>query len=146
MLTLKINSDPLINQVELVSECIRKLCTLTPLDYETIEEINLCVVESVNNAVEHSYANQSGKEVQVKIDLQPDCLILDIIDTGIGLKDGKLPDIKLNEVDPKDIQNLPEGGWGLYIILNAVDEMDYFREGQTNTLKLCKHFSSQVPS
>ncbi|MEM7018596.1 MAG: ATP-binding protein [Pseudomonadota bacterium] len=139
-LTLLIDSDPAINHIELLSECMRKLCSLTPLDQKAIEDINLSLVEGVNNVIEHSYAYRPGEAVQVNVSLQPDRVIIDIVDTGAGLENGVLPQIQLNTFDPQDTQNLPEGGWGLFIMSNGMDELQYSRVDGTNTLTLCKLF------
>lgn len=139
-ITLTIDSK--LDNVALIGTAIQGLCTLTPLTATAIDDVQLCVVESVNNAIEHSYANQMNYLVEVTVSLFPDYLMIEIADTGEAMDASLLkfvtsPDI--TRLPP--LRKLPEGGWGLYIIKSRMDEVTYYSHKGLNILRLVKRFT-----
>lgn len=134
-ITLIIQSQ--FDNVALVGTAIQGLCTLTPLSLPAIDDVQLCVVESVNNVIEHSYANQVGYSVEIVIQLYSDSLAIEIKDTGVAMDKSLLHFV----TSPDITRKLPKGGWGLYIIKSRMDEVTYQTCDQTNILRLVKRFT-----
>lgn len=142
--TLTIDSN--LDNVSLVGVSIHGLCiTLTPLAPDAIDDVQLCVVEGINNVIEHSYVNQEGHPIAVIVTLQTDRIMLDIVDTGRGMDDPLRE--AFNATTPKSppIEDLPEGGWGLYIIKSKMDEVTYRTNNFTHILRLVKLFRKNCP-
>lgn len=141
--TLTIDSD--LNNVSLVGVSIQGLCMLTPLSAEETHDVQLCVVESINNVIEHSYTNQEGYQVAIVIYLLNDRIVLDIVDTGKGMDEHLRQVVNAPNVKIPPESDLPEGGWGLYIIKSKMDEVTYHTTDNTHILRLVKWFTPSVP-
>lgn len=113
------------------------LCTLfnTPLlrglaqdDRGTAE---IVLAEALNNIVEHAYAHHSG-EIEVVLLLHKNALICRIVDTGLPMPNGLLPAGLLAPMDQLD--DLPEGGFGWFLIRTLSQDLDYRRVDGRNQL------------
>lgn len=127
-----------LSHVALVGSSIQGLCSLTPLSQSIVNNVQLSTVEWINNVIEHSYTNQEGYLIEVVVNLHPNRLEIDIIDTGKGI-DPLLVDLtKNNEFDPTDLSTLPESGFGLIIIKKTMDEIIYKSDGHNHRLRMVK--------
>jgi anti-sigma regulatory factor (Ser/Thr protein kinase) len=73
----------------------------------------IAVTEALTNAVKHGRPLQGEASIVCEIELYDRQLRLRIIDGGRGFR---IPDRSLPNVNPHDIQSLPESGYGLPII------------------------------
>lgn len=85
--------------------------------------------EAFNNIAIHSYAGRPPGEVVVEISWSRDEIVMQITDDGASFD----PDV----VELPDLDALPEGGMGLFIIRSFMDEVDY-QAGPPNVLRLVK--------
>ncbi|MBI5479975.1 MAG: ATP-binding protein [Deltaproteobacteria bacterium] len=91
--------------------------------------------EAFNNAVLHAYEGTPGGTVEVSLDKEPARLVLRIADHG-------------RSFDPRgvaepDLDSLPEGGLGLYIMRSFMNEVDY-QPGDPNVLRLIKYLDGET--
>jgi serine/threonine-protein kinase RsbW len=91
--------------------------------------INLCVSESVNNAIYHGNKQDLNKHVTIFAECKDDYLLVEVADEGDGFNYMDLPDPTLSENLRK------EGGRGLYIIRNLVDQISFRNNGSIIQLK-----------
>ena len=130
----QIESD--FNQVPLVGITVHALCAAIPLPDVDAYQIEMCVVEAVNNAIEHTYENQPGRPIEVQLCIDIDTLILTVHDEGRGMPEQAIaPDL---DYDPEDLDTLPEGGMGLYLINSVMDDVSYKAGQEGNTLTMTK--------
>jgi serine/threonine-protein kinase RsbW len=85
--------------------------------------------EAFNNIAIHSYAGRPPGDVVVEISWTRDEIVMQITDEGQSFD----PD----QVELPDLDALPEGGMGLFIIRSFMDEVDY-QAGPPNVLRLVK--------
>lgn len=114
------------------------LAGLDPLDLheEDAAAIELVLAEVLNNIVEHAYsATPSKTKVQIKCELDADELSFTIHDWGLPMLDGQTPIGALPD-NETDMDDLPEGGFGWYIIKRLTREISYKRDGDKNCLTL----------
>lgn len=138
-LSLQIDSD--LGSVELLARAVRALCS-DKLDEETLNDVELSVVEAINNVIKHGYNGEKGSPVDVKVSIKADRVVLDIFDRAppmlASLFDSGTPaDF---DFDPEKLADLPEGGMGLALIKMTMDEVQYSSEGGVNRLTLTKLF------
>ena len=111
---------------------------LAPLDL-TVEEtgtVELVMAEVLNNIVEHAYADKpDGGTINMRCSKKPDGLTVFIKDTGKMMPDGKLPTGTLASLEV-DLDDLPEGGFGWFLIQNLAKDVTYERVGNQNVLKM----------
>jgi len=118
-----------------LSELLGQLGNLD-LDVEEAGTVELIVAEALNNICEHAY---SGQENAGPIDIEcvhgPGGLNLKIEDEGASMPDGRTPIGLQADVDV-EFADLPEGGFGWFLIKDLAKDVEYRREGQRNQLRL----------
>ena len=91
--------------------------------------IMLCVSESVNNAIYHGNKQDLNKHVTIFAECTDDYLLVEVADEGTGFNYEDLP-------DPTRTENIrKEGGRGLFIIKNLVDQISFRNNGSIIQLK-----------
>jgi len=133
---IKLIIDSDLSHVFLVGFSVNRICLEIPLSEVEAYQVEVCVVEAVNNTIKHAYGNEKGHEVEVLIDLDSERITFQICDTGVAMKAGKKPSL---EFDPDDRENFPEGGMGLFIMHEVMDEVSYSSSRGRNVLALTRH-------
>jgi serine/threonine-protein kinase RsbW len=86
--------------------------------------------EAFNNIAIHGYPDGPPGEVVVEIGWTHDEIVMKITDTGLSFDP--------EQVELPDLDALPEGGMGLFIIRSFMDAVDY-QSGPPNVLRLVKN-------
>jgi serine/threonine-protein kinase RsbW len=110
---LRIPAKP--EYITLVRLALSGLSRLRPLDEETLGDLKLAVTEACSNSVRHGYGNGREGTVQVSYELQPDRLVVEVVDDGPGFD----PELARGHGD-----ELNEGGLGIAIIRAVADEFE----------------------
>lgn len=130
--TLRIGSR--FDDVVLIGLSVRALCAAVPLDEQDARAVELCVVEAVNNAVEHAYRGEAGHWIDVVFQPVPGELRIDVCDRGERMDWTRVcRGAEACADDP-----YAEGGRGLFIMRSLMDEVGYGRRGGDNVLTLVK--------
>jgi serine/threonine-protein kinase RsbW len=79
-------------------------------------DLKLALTEAVSNSVRHAYGPNGDGSVDVRYELHPDRLGIEIVDDGEGF-DPEAP-------SEKDSEELTEGGLGIAIIKSIADEFE----------------------
>jgi anti-sigma regulatory factor (Ser/Thr protein kinase) len=115
---IRLTIDSHWESVALVGLCVRGVAT-SILSPSRVAEAELCVVEVVNNAIEHGYAGRAGQAVSVTLHLDhaEQSLVVVVSHRGLPPPAG-LGGTERLLVDPLDIplHDLPEGGYGLALL------------------------------
>ncbi len=140
---LIIDSD--FENVPLIGSAIRNLCSLIPFSDIESDQVELCLVEAVNNCIEHAYGKQKGHDVEVIVSLNQDGIVLEICDTGKAMDQSRLENIDMpfQEIDIEDLDSIPEEGRGLPIMKAVMDAMSYKTENRKNCLSMIKNTGSR---
>lgn len=107
------------------------IAELSPLEIssKSQEEIELVFCEVINNVVEHAYAGATDGEIAVSISYSDRGMMFDVRDWGYEMPEGELP--RGNLVNTAE---LPEGGFGWYLIRTLARDVRYRRRGDENRL------------
>lgn len=106
---------------------------------EAVDEIELSVVELVNNCIEHAYEESEDSQIFIEFKVFKEQLIIEVVDNGRGMNLALLESMNGDfNFDPDDLNNLPEGGFGLNIIKASMDDVAYERLSNSNHWKLIK--------
>lgn len=93
--------------------------------YEDIEDIKLAVGEACSNAVKHAYREDDKNGViSLECFVYPDRLQIVITDKGKGLNSAPVADQLAPIYAGRDIEEVKEGGLGLYLIHTLMDEVE----------------------
>lgn len=106
-----------------------------------VDEVQIALTEAVNNVVEHAYADAVPGDVRIRGELYPERLWISIQDGGAPFESGTLPEGKPADVNVPT-KDLPEGGFGWFLIRELASQVQYERSGGSNNLSLC--FEIQV--
>lgn len=121
--------------VSLLGKCVNGLASSLKFTVIESHNIELCIVEAVNNIIEHGYKSLPGNTINLTLRVNSNKLIIIISDKGI--KNINKPKKEL-DYNPNDIPNLPERGFGMYLINKIMDSMEYESVSDTNYLTLTK--------
>lgn len=106
------------------------------LDVEEAGTVQLVLAEVLNNILEHAYpsAGPTGS-IHVACRQAENGLNFRITDQGRAMPDGQTPLGMPQSVDV-DLMDLPEGGFGWFLIHSLAKDVVYERVGQSNQLCL----------
>ncbi|WP_164214636.1 anti-sigma B factor RsbW [Virgibacillus sp. YIM 98842] len=96
--------------------------------YEDIEDLKVAVSEAITNAVTHAYREKDGGEVTIGFGIYEDRLEVMVADHGgsFNIKEIK-SDIGPYE-ESENVENLREGGFGLFLINALMDKVQINNE------------------
>ena len=141
-LQLAIESN--LGDVSLVGVAVHRVCQQLGFDDARAGQVELCVVEAVTNAIRHAYHGASGRQITITLAADHDHLLIEVCDTGSAMPDEHqqrlLLKARTSESSHLDRQSIPEGGRGLEIICELMDEVSYRSENSLNRLLMTKRF------
>jgi len=101
-----------------------------------VNKIELAVDEACSNVIEHAYANDAGKDIDIAV--RTDCRKLTVIVTDHGrsfhFNGVPMPDMK------QYLAELRIGGLGIYLMKMLMDEVEYRSESGRNEVRMAKYF------
>lgn len=104
------------------------------------DEIEIALAEAINNVVEHAYAGHEPGMIRIRCNLRTAHLDISICDSGAPLRHNQLPqglaaDVSVPRAD------MPEGGFGWFLIRELASDIHYERQDTENHLSLRFAFS-----
>lgn len=119
-----------------VRETLGRILSVPPLSCLSDEgrgTAELVLAEVLNNVAEHAYAGQAGP-VAVTLRQVPQGVSCLIVDQGLAMPGGKLPESRLPDGEGLALEDLPEGGFGWHLIRSLTTGLSYSRADGTNRL------------
>lgn len=92
------------------------------------------LAEVLNNIVEHAYACDTGS-IRLNLWQRGPVLAVEVVDHGAPMPGLCLPKGHLAEIGAFD--DLPEGGFGWFLIRAMTNDLKYDRVGSENRLRFC---------
>ena len=125
--------------VHLLGLAVRGICQGLPLTRDETDALELAVCEAANNSIKHAYEGRADGVVRLTLSADDTGLIICVYDQGKPLADrNKLTkDLALAQ----SLEDLPEGGMGLYLIRTAADSVGYKAGVPENVLVIRKAYS-----
>jgi serine/threonine-protein kinase RsbW len=103
-----------------------------------IHEIQLVLQEACINVIRHSHPDGRSEPVRVRFLFDERGMIVEIIDRGKGYDPESVP-----EPRPEDLQ---EGGYGVFIMKQAMDRVDTRRDEDGFVLSLTRRYRAPTPA
>jgi len=115
-------------------EFVGQHCQRKGLDSQTCYDLMLAVDEACTNIITHGYAGMNPGSIILDLELQSSQVIIRITDFGHPFEpcEPEAPDVSAA------LAGRPTGGFGLFIIYNIMDTVDYKTTEAGNTLILTK--------
>jgi len=104
------------------------------LGQNNLSSVEIVLAEVLNNVAEHAYPETGpAGPVEINYTIESDGVHFHISDQGHPMPDGKLPVGKEQDLDV-DLMDLPEGGFGWFMIHTLARDIVYERVGPQNFL------------
>ena len=124
---------PILKDMELVathtSDVVAKHMNLSE---EKSAEISMALIEACINAFEHS---ETKEDIYIHFIISDENLTIKVIDKGVGFDASA---IELPNIDQK-ITDERKRGWGLMLIKDLMDKVDYESDNTGTTLTMTKN-------
>jgi phosphoserine phosphatase RsbU/P len=120
---LDIDSD--LKELAQVRSFVQDFCKNIPdslLDDERIDQVVLAVNEAAANIVKHAYQGRAEEKIQITADVAACQFVVRLYDWGGVFDPESVPEPEFN--------GSQEGGFGIYIIAQSVDEVNYSRDDE----------------
>lgn len=132
-----IEIDSATEEVSLACVALDALLSHYSLPKLLCYKITVCVDEVLNNIIEHDLKFESGRRIRIQMSIEGKIAHIILryrfkqLDLGKWRTTKKLP----------DASQLPERGFGCYLVSEIMDEVDYGREGEENVFSLKKRLA-----
>jgi serine/threonine-protein kinase RsbW len=142
-------------QVRYLGLSVRALLADLSYPEEQAASIELCLIEAVNNVIEHAYRGEPRHLVEVSVCADAEAIELTVRDDGTAMPDGALERARAREAeldaaaDPSgalELDAVAEGGYGLRLITQVMSEVAYRRDGDRNTLTMTMKLAAPPPT
>ncbi|MFL2603449.1 MAG: ATP-binding protein [Flavobacteriaceae bacterium] len=128
---------PILKDMELVathtSDVVSKHMNLSE---EKSAEVSMALIEACINAFEHS---ETKEDIYIHFIISDENLTIKVIDKGVGFDASA---IKLPNIDDKVGSKERKRGWGLMLIKELMDKVDYESDNTGTTLTMTKNKES----
>jgi serine/threonine-protein kinase RsbW len=109
---------------------------LSDLSEEARGTLWIVMAEVMNNIVEHAYAGiDDAGDIRLRMWRHGSTVAVEVTDSGAPMPGLTLPEGRLADVAPGE--DLPEGGFGWFLIRSLTDWLIYDRVGEVNRLRFC---------
>ncbi len=95
--------------------------------------VEIVLAEVLNNVVEHAYAGDGGGIVELEVVREERALAFSVRDKGLPMPGGDMPEGRAHDLDAM-ADDLPEGGFGWFLIRELTQDLSYARTGTGNEL------------
>jgi serine/threonine-protein kinase RsbW len=102
-------------------------------DADAAGSIELVLAEVLNNIGEHAYRGMDEGSIQLSVWASGDTLHFEARDAGLPMPNGRMPAGRAARVDCP-LEEIPEGGFGWYLIRHLTADLHYARVGEINHL------------
>lgn len=113
--TLVIKSQP--DQIARVRNWVAEKAQAAGFSTEDVFALKLAVSETCSNVIRHAYEGADDKDIIVSVSIEGDALSLTIRDFG--------KKFDLSDYKPPDLDTPSEGGYGIYLTRELMDEVEY---------------------
>ncbi len=117
---------------------LRALCRLRGHSERVCDELTSAFIEAFNNVVIHAYRDRCDGTVEVVLQLDDECAVIELSDRGKSFDFQAIPPPQLPQSSQPE--RIPEGGYGLHIIRSLMSEVSYYQDSGRNVLRMTKQF------
>jgi sigma-B regulation protein RsbU (phosphoserine phosphatase) len=111
-----------LQELSRVRAFVREVCTglANPPPEETIDQLELAMTEAASNVMRHAYGGRTDRLIQLVAEAFDDRIVLRLHHLGQSFDPAA--------VRPPVFDGSQEGGFGMYIISQSVDDVRYYRD------------------
>jgi anti-sigma regulatory factor (Ser/Thr protein kinase) len=112
-----------LSQLAVMRDFVGETCRqewANPADESIIFQLQLVLTEAATNVIRHAYQGQSGQPIELMLETHADQVRLTLYYNGQAFDP--------RTVSPPDFDGSREGGFGVYMMEQWVDQVTYFLE------------------
>lgn len=99
------------------------------INLDPVERMELAANEIAANIIKHAYKDRPLQPITIRATTHPDRICVNFTDKGVSFI--------LKDVPPPQFDGSQEGGFGLFIVSQVVDQFTYHPGGDKNHTMLC---------
>jgi serine/threonine-protein kinase RsbW len=126
----------LLEVSDLVVLVVEKLRILN-INNIIVADVEIALAEALTNIVKHGYHYQSDQKIELLLYKLENMVIIKITDYS---EEVELNFNKQLQYDPNNIETLPEGGMGLFLMKQCMDFLELERINNRNVLTMKKYY------
>lgn len=126
-------------EIERLAEAVEEFGEAHDISPKIIFAINLSLDELITNTINYGYNDTEEHQIQVKLSLNEREIEIELKDDGMEFNPLLLPVPDTN----KPLEERPIGGLGIHLVRNAMDQIEYKRQGDTNILLMKKQLINE---
>jgi serine/threonine-protein kinase RsbW len=113
--TFSITLPSQLRMLSVARNFVEAVCEAYELERNTVHSLVIVTGEAVTNIVRHAHRNQDSAQMEIRLQLFPDSIVLIFEDQGEPFDLGSVPDLPPGE--------LRIGGRGIYLMRALMDEL-----------------------
>jgi serine/threonine-protein kinase RsbW len=113
---------------------VRQFLRAQRMNGEDAGAVELVMAEVVNNIIEHACAGSRERLIEINLTRDGEHVLAGILDDGLPMPGGNIPAGRLLDL-AADHTNLPEGGFGWFLIRELTRDLCYRYDGHRNRLE-----------
>ncbi|MBN2694332.1 ATP-binding protein [bacterium] len=126
-----------LDYVRYATVSVKSMLQFHTTNLDVLYHFELALTEAITNVIKHSYDNNDGFLITLNVTIKSNYIQVDVIDYATPYS---LPLNKEFEFSPYDIEALPEGGMGIHLMKECLDELSFENKDGYNMLSLIKMF------
>ncbi|MDP0561975.1 MAG: ATP-binding protein [Candidatus Endonucleobacter sp. (ex Gigantidas childressi)] len=133
---LKIEIDSTLSSTVMAAMAVRGICEWAHVALDTVNRIELCLVEVLNNAVEHAYSNEPGSTIEIIVKKSRSVISLTVSDWGLIMPDDTLSAPLAGAIATGGSDSAPDlkaSGRGLFIVRSLMGNIQYYSKNGKNS-------------
>jgi len=126
-----------LDYVRYATVSVKSMLQFHTTNLDVLYYLELALTEAITNVIKHSYKNIDGFPIKLDVVIDSKSIQIDVIDFAPPYS---LPLDKDFEFSPYDVEALPEGGMGIHLMKECLDELSFENGDGFNKLSLKKLF------
>ena len=130
---MEISSD--LHELARARAFVREVCRTLPgppLEEDNVSQLELAITEAASNVMRHAYGGRTDQQIQLDAEVFADRIVLRLHHLGETFDP--------NAVKTPAFDGTQDGGFGMYIIAESVDDVRYYRDERgRNCISLVKN-------
>ncbi len=125
-----------LNSLPAFGDFIKRTCAQLGISQETCFALQLACDEAAMNVIQHGYAGMNPGSLMLELRPQPRQIVMVLSDFGHPFEpvEPAAPDVNAL------LNDQPTTGFGLYLIYQTMDKVEYYSDEQGNHLVLTKRW------
>ena len=122
-----------------VRDVTKRVAELAGCDAAVAEQVALAVDEASTNVIEHAYRGASDRQIELRFQLSPEELRVEIVDDGAPVNRRALPEVDLKRY----ASERRSGGLGVHLMARIMDTVTFRRTARGNVCCLVKRLEAR---